>query len=160
MRKIMFNNDYIMAINNKLSFHNNISSKNYDRFKGKVIKDFKGLVAGSEKIEIFFEDNCGMILEHDQDCCEYVSVDQVDNDVHRHLGAIFLFLIEKTVNNEDCPQWSMEENHDDSMTSTFYDLVTSKGRLSFRWKGESNGYYSESVDVKHYMNQMRIDNEN
>ena len=152
----MFNSDYIRTINNNLSFHNDVNNTTYDKFKGKLILGIAGISPESDKVEIFFEDNYGMILEHDQDCCEHVSVDQVDNNVNRHIGAIFYELIEKVVTNEECPQWSTETYRDASMTATFYDLVTSKGRLSFRWKGESNGYYSESVDVKYYLNEERI----
>jgi len=151
----MFNNDYIKTINNNLSFHNDINNTTYDKFRGKIISDIAGLATDSDKIEIFFEDNYRMILEHDQDCCEQVYVDQVDNDVNRHIGAIFYELIEKIVTNKECPQWSVKE-YNDSMTATFYDLITSKGRLSFRWKGESNGYYSESVNVKHYLYKERL----
>jgi len=117
----------------------------YRNFTGKYIKDIKGLEVDSDYILIEFEDGTYIKFYHDQDCCEFVRITQVDNDVSRHIGAMFLRINEKIVDDYDNRE--DPDGYDESATATFYDIVTTKGFLSFRWVGESNGYYSESVDI-------------
>jgi len=42
----------------------------------------------------------------------------------------------------------VKEFQDDSFTWTFYNFQTAKGHVTIRWYGESNGYYSESVEFE------------
>ena len=59
----------------------------------------------------------------------------------------FLSIEERTSNNDD-NYIKKETLHrlDNSVTWTFYEIATNKGRITLRWCGTSNGYYSESVD--------------
>jgi hypothetical protein len=107
----------------------------------KVIKDISGLEADSREVLITFIDGSVLKQFHYQDCCEDVWISQVDNDVSRHIGATVIGFEEKVVYQPE------DIDYYESCTATFYTLKTSKGYLDWRWQGESNGYYSESVDM-------------
>jgi hypothetical protein len=93
---------------------------------------------------LFIEDN-GDRWEfyHDQDCCERVYLQDMEGDVSDLQGSPLLVAEEST--NRDLPPVSHPS--DDSYTWTFYKFATNKGYVDVRWYGESNGYYSEGVDL-------------
>lgn len=78
-------------------------------------------------------------LFHDQDCCEEVTIEDICGDLDDLLGEPLL-MAEEVVNEDRTRQ--------ESCTWTFYKLGTRKGTVTVRWYGESNGYYSESVDFR------------
>ncbi len=143
-------------INNIREMVNNINQELKDttnnclneKHKMSKITNILGMVESSTEIIIELEASDGSVSNikfyHEQDCCESVWVDQVDNNVERHIGAYIYAIREKVSCDEEENE---DEYSDDSNTWTFYDIETSKGRLSFRWHGASNGYYSESVDI-------------
>ena len=112
----------------------------------KVIKKIKGLEQDSDRVVILFQDGTFLTQYHDQDCCEDVRVEQVDSCIERFIGATCFELQEKVVEIGDAEFPRDIEGCEESCTATFYTLVTSKGRLDWRWVGESNGYYSERVE--------------
>lgn len=82
-------------------------------------------------------------LYHSQDCCESVTIEDIAGNLDDLVGMPILLAEEVTsdTNPEGVqPEWQ------ESFTWTFYKLATNRGYVTIRWYGESNGYYSESVD--------------
>lgn len=97
--------------------------------------------------EIVFETTDGVRYTqyHSQDCCENVRVESIVGDLADLIGSPILQAEEAT--SADHPA-DYVSSYDDSFTWTFYKLATIKGSVTIRWLGESNGYYSESVDLR------------
>ena len=74
-----------------------------------------------------------------QDCCESVTIVDVVGNISALIGSPLLMADEST---------SDQANASESGTWTFYKFATIKGYVDIRWLGESNGYYSESVDFE------------
>lgn len=79
-------------------------------------------------------------LFHVQECCEWVTIESIVGDINDLVGVPVLMAEEATSEGEP-----REER---SATWTFYKLATIKGYVDIRWFGESNGYYSETVDFE------------
>lgn len=85
-------------------------------------------------------DGSAFRLHHSQECCESVTINDICGDVDNLVGHPIL--VAEEVSNEDYGPSEGAESY----TWTFYKLATIKGWVTIRWFGESNGYYSESVD--------------
>ncbi|KKN69787.1 hypothetical protein LCGC14_0437330 [marine sediment metagenome] len=98
--------------------------------------------------EIIFHtsDDVTYEMSHYQDCCESVTVDDICGDLNDLLNTPIVQAFEKTNSDENPP--GIDKEYQDSFTWTFYTLSTTKGTVTIRWYGESNGYYSEAVEVK------------
>jgi|TARA_R100000501_G_C2611990_1_gene106373 hypothetical protein len=82
------------------------------------------------------------VFVHIQDCCENVRVEDITGDLDDLVGSPLLQSEGVTSSDTNKPDdWS------ESWTWTFYKFATNKGYVTVRWLGESNGYYSESVDL-------------
>jgi hypothetical protein len=111
---------------------------------GETIASISGLEPGSEEVTVTLASGAKFRLYHSQDCCENVLVEDVIGDPADLLNSPVLLAEEASQSNEN-PAGVVKE-YQDSFTWTFYKLATLKGYVTIRWYGESNGYYSESVD--------------
>ena len=109
---------------------------------GKTFVQVTGDVGG---YEMTFETANGerFMFAHSQDCCESVDINDIVGDLQDLCGSPLLLAEE--VQGETPVDF--EEEYHESVTWTFYKFATRKGYVDVRWLGESNGYYSESVDL-------------
>ena len=114
----------------------------FEDLKGKTLAAVSGRVGGHEVVFTTTEGEMAK-LYHSQDCCESVSVEDICGDFDDIIGSPLL-LAEEATSKENPAGIIVSEQ--DSFTWTFYKLDTVKGGVTIRWYGESNGYYSESVD--------------
>ena len=102
--------------------------------------------------EILFHTSDGAIYKqyHDQDCCESVSIEDINGDLDDLIGVPLLQSEESTSDARK------NKDDNDSATWTFYKFATIKGYVTIRWYGYSNGYYSESACISKIRNEFPI----
>ena len=108
---------------------------------GKTLSHITGCSNGSERIEFVTTDGETYVMQHIQDCCESVSVDDINGD---YLDLIDTPILEAEERSND--EGVRDAEYDESFTWTFYYIATIKGSVLIKWYGTSNGYYSEGVD--------------
>lgn len=95
-----------------------------------------------DELEFWFSDGSELIFYHEQDCCEVVTITDINGDWSDLIGHPILVAEERT----SIPNITTESYL--SQTYTFYTFRGVSGSVDVRWLGESNGYYSESVHMK------------
>lgn len=80
-----------------------------------------------------------ILLEHRQDCCESVGILDTNGEWKNLIGRP---LLEFSHDEDDWPEAS------ESGTLTTFTFRVNDATVINRWVGESNGYYSESVDLR------------
>ena len=124
--------------------YNNIvdTQKGMAQMLGKTFVQVTGAVGN---FDLLFETAQGerFMFSHQQDCCERVDINDIVGDLEDLVGEPLLLAEEV---EGETPVDFQEEDHD-SVTWTFYKFATRKGYVDVRWLGESNGYYSERVDL-------------
>ena len=117
-----------------------------DCFIGKTFVKIDGMTPESREIIFTLSDGSVYKMDHYQDCCESVYLESVVGDVEDLLNTPILDATESS--SSDTPPHFKHNYEPDSQTWTFYKFRTIKGYVDLRWFGESNGFYSESVDVE------------
>ena len=108
-------------------------------------KTFVKVTGSVDSDEMLFETAQGerFMFAHQQDCCERVDINDIVGDLQDLVGEPLLLAEE--VQGET--PLDFNEREYESVTWTFYKFATRKGYVDVRWLGESNGYYSEGVDL-------------
>jgi hypothetical protein len=102
------------------------------------------------KDELRFTDDEGYeyVFYHEQDCCESVFIEEIIGDLDG-LTCGVITEAEETIHYPTEAEIALAGNGNDSETWTFYKFNTDQGNpVTIRWRGESNGYYSEKVDFQ------------
>lgn len=106
-------------------------------------KTFDSVSVDAEKKELCFSwrvNNRRFTFFYEQDCCESVWIEDITGDL---ADLEFSPITEAEVVTEAGTGY-----YGDSITWTFFKFGTTKGCVTVRWCGESNGYYSECVSLK------------
>lgn len=111
------------------------------KIKGKYILEIEGLEKQSEKVVVKLQSR-EIVFEHDQDCCETVYLADFESSLNLSLSGSPRILEVKVSTKE-----ATESEVYQSGLWTFIEIKTTQGDIWMRWMGESNGYYSEAVDI-------------
>ena len=111
---------------------------------GKTLVAITGADEGNNEIIFECSDGSKYRMYHEQDCCESVLIEDICGYVNSLIGNPLTMAedISSIMDNPAVDEWT------DSCTWTWYKFATVRGYVTIRWYGESNGYYSESVDFK------------
>ena len=86
------------------------------------------------------------LIYHEQDCCETVAMHWQDGSFDKLIGKPIVEARDFAVDTGES-----EIDYDSQTTTTLVFRVDDQTVIS-RWIGDSNGYYSESVDIAELIN--------
>jgi hypothetical protein len=110
--------------------------------KGKTLSKVEGDREGSDEIILSFTDGTSYAMNHQQDCCESVQVEEIIGSMQGLIGEPLLVAEESSREVDDS-----DDDWNDLQMWTFYKFATVNDHCTVRWRGASNGYYSVGVDI-------------
>lgn len=96
----------------------------------------------SQSILLTTQSGRQILIEHQQDCCESVHIVDTKGNWRELIGKPILWATHK----EEAPDDDID--YCESATQTKITFKVDDATVISRWIGESNGYYSESVDIE------------
>jgi hypothetical protein len=96
---------------------------------------------GDDRIELATASGKRYAMYHEQDCCESVTIHDIRGDLQSLVGKTLQVAREDATT--DWPADVPKSEYTESCTWTTYTFDD----VVIRWHGESNGYYSESVQI-------------
>ena len=127
----------------------------FESLKGKT---FKNIIINktNDSISFITDDNKWYIMNHKQECCESVYLKEIDNDISLLVGSEILLAEHRTNESDIQPGDELYNDYNyTSQTWSFYTLRTMSSTCTISWHGASNGYYSEEVDLKLYVDERQ-----
>ena len=126
---------------NKYSTYNHLQNpvKCFEDLQGRILCKVVNL--DGDELRFHLTEQHYVRMYHSQDCCECVYIEDIVGDLDDLVGTPLLLV-------EEVSSYEGESKSEESETWTYYRFRTIKGSVDIRWYGSSNGYYSESVDIK------------
>lgn len=125
----------------------------YTEFSGKTIQEIRGCKKHSDEVTIIFTDGSCLKFYHQQSCCETVLLEDFDTNPEYLINTNIIYIEERKYSDSENAVKPLND-WAESYTWTFYIIKTSKFTMWMRWYGESNGWYSEEVDIDYlYYNE-------
>lgn len=113
-----------------------------EELQGRTVTEIKEDHNGDGGLLFICEDGSKWLMQHFQDCCEHVYLEDTAGDIKDLIGYP---IIEADEESSHIGREGDDSYCPESQTWTFYKIGTAKGSVTLRWYGTSNGYYSESV---------------